>query len=372
MDTIKCPGCGEEIADDYENCPVCGAPVGVIRQNSSVPVDNSSEIDNMLRSASMLIGESEALGLGAMEIPEEEEDEEVTPETFKKQSDTDDESGDFGTSAPDEASSFEIDPSAAAAEFTNEQREAINSGGVIELSPPTIPEKAPKKSLRAEKKQAKEEKKARYTAPTPPPEAEAPAPIEEEPPAPEPPKPPKPPKPKEEKKRGASAVTVLITAVCALIIGAVGGYFGKTMLFPDYETPECQEFALRAAKGVATALAGEKELCIAEAYVNNGTVTKQCVFKAFSEDENGAAQVNWYRIRNDADDERTLHIFFELDEESYEILKNSSDEEDQIQAAILKNNQLELERCISEIEEDRGGWEKADAALLNEELYSNK
>lgn len=85
-ETIRCPGCGEEILQDVENCPYCDAPISVIMNNdiSGAPIDNSAAIDAMLRSASQFMEESESLGLGELDIFDEDDEDDQKEEVFKK------------------------------------------------------------------------------------------------------------------------------------------------------------------------------------------------------------------------------------------------------------------------------------------------
>ena len=113
-ETIRCPGCGEEILQDVENCPYCDAPISVIMNNdiSGAPIDNSAAIDAMLRSASQFMEESESLGLGELDIFDEDDEDDQKEEVFKK------------------VTLKELPP-----ELSETQKDEIEAGGVINLTP---------------------------------------------------------------------------------------------------------------------------------------------------------------------------------------------------------------------------------------------
>lgn len=122
-ETIKCPACGAEIPQDVENCPGCGAPISVIMNNdiSGAPIDNSAAIDAMLRSASQFMEESESLGLSELDIfDDEDEDEGGKQEVFKK------------------VTLKELPP-----ELSEAQKDEIEAGGVINLTPEEAAAPAP-------------------------------------------------------------------------------------------------------------------------------------------------------------------------------------------------------------------------------------
>lgn len=383
-DTIKCPACGEVVEADYENCPSCGAPISVLAGNdiSGTPIDNKAAIDAMLKSASMLMNESEALGIGSLDDPEDEEDDDEEKE----------------------AESFaEVPKKSAPTELSDEQKSSMEAGGVINLSPDSMP--APPKPA------------PQPVPPAPQPAAPPPSettnasstPIEDEvlknfrelqaksenaaPPA----KPPKPPKkgkepviyeldengnrvddkPKKEKKKKSQAAPkekkrsspakTLFTVVIALAIGVCAGFIGKMFIFPDFPAPSCQEFAAKAVDVVVQETAANKQLYVAEAYVKEGTYAVQCIFRALVESQD-KVESKWYRVKVDNDDKKTTNVYLELNPEVYERLRNSDDSEDRAHAAVLKSNQNELERCINEVREGQG-WDAANVTLINNNLH---
>lgn len=396
--TIKCPACGEAVEADLENCPSCGAPISVLAGNdiSGAPIDNKAAIDAMLRSASMLMNESEALGIGNLDDLDEEEEEEDEEET---------EAEDI----------VEAPKKSTPAELSAEQRNSMEAGGIINLSPDSIP--APAAANPAP------------SAPNPAPPASQPAasvpsaaegatetPLEDEvlknfrelqaksenaAPSAKPPKPPKPPKPqkksgetviyeldengnpiiddkpkKEKKKKKEAApkeqkrrspVKTFLTVVIALAIGVCAGFAGKMFIFPDFPSPSCQEFAAKSVDVVVQKTAANKQLYVAEAYVKEGTYAVQCIFRALVETQD-TVESKWYRVKVDNDDKKTTNIYLELDPDVYDRLRNSDDSENRAQAAVLKSNQNELERCINEVREGQG-WEAANVTLINNNLH---
>lgn len=390
--TIKCPACGEVVEADLENCPSCGAPIGVLAGNdiSGAPIDNKAAIDAMLRSASMLMNESEALGIGSLDDPSEddEEDEETEEEVLTK-----------------------TPKNELPSELSKEQKKSMEAGGVINLSPDSVP--APvQPAASAPPTPAAPPAPAAAAAPA---NAAPAAPLEDEvmqnfrelqsqsenaaPPA----KPPKPPKkgkepviyeldengnaidnkPKKEKKekkkkekrehppkdkKQRSPAKTLLTVVITLAIGLCAGYFGKIFLFPDFPAPKCQEFAAKSVDAVVQVTSANKQLYIAEAYVKEGTYAVQCIFRALVENQ-GEVESKWYRVKVDNDDKSTINVYFELNPDEYDRLRNSDDSENRANAAVLKSNQNELERCINEVREGITGWEAANVTLINNTLH---
>lgn len=433
-ETIKCPACGEEVSQDMENCPICGAPTSVLFDNdiSGAPIDNSAAIDAMLRSASQFMEESESLGLDDLDIfNEDDEDGEEEEETvFKK------------------VTLRELPP-----ELSEEQKDSIQSGGIINLSsnggasennpvqvpdytpaPPkaggTLPDDLPDFSSAAEpsnngfvdlaqNENTRQAEQAPVSAPAP-----APVPVSEPEPvsAEEPEKAKKIKKekksrkdqkdkkdkkdkkvnkgeptlyevdengnpvkdkskkekrvkektPKAEKnkkeKGGGSPLTVVIAAVIALAVGLCGGYFGKMLFFPDLPVPECQSFAQKSVDAVVKrAIPGDMQIYIAEAYVNDGAYSSQCIFRAFTQNGDNVAS-RWFRVKVNHDNESKIEVYLELNNDEYERLRNSENSEDRARAAVLKSNQNELERCIKEANSG-DDWSAANISLLNNSLH---
>lgn len=394
-DTIKCPACGEVVEADQENCPSCGAPISVLAGNdiSGTPIDNKAAIDAMLRSASMLMNESEALGIGSLDDPDDDEEE----------YDEDEEgAAEIAAEAPKQA---------PPAELSAEQKNSMEAGGVINLSPdsmPAPPKPAPAKPApSAPQPAASAPSQAQNAAATPLEDEvlknfrELQAKSENAAPPEKPPKPPKPPKPqkkssetviyeldedgnpiiddkpkKEKKKKKEAApkekkqrspVKSLIMVVIALAIGICAGFIGKMFIFPDFPEPSCQEFAAKSVDVVVQKAASNKQLYVAEAYVKEGTYAVQCIFRALVESQD-TVESKWYRVKVDNDDKKTTNIYLELDPDVYDRLRNSDDSEDRAQAAVLKSNQNELERCINEVREGQG-WDAANVTLINNSLH---
>ncbi|MCM1054401.1 MAG: zinc ribbon domain-containing protein [Bacteroides sp.] len=432
-ETIKCPACGEEVSSDMENCPSCGAPTGVLFENdiSGAPIDNSAAIDAMLRSASQFMKESESLGLDEMDIfneesedgEEDEEKEEAEEETvFKK------------------VVLHELPP-----ELSEEQKDGIQSGGIINLSasdsggaaerkPVQVPDRAPappkaggtlpddlpdfssasapvsdgfvdltQRETARQAEQAPTPTAAPSAAPDPAPDAEnepkgAKKSKKEKPPKksakkeknseptlfevdengnpvkdkPKKEKRVKEKKPKSEKsgkqKGKSSPAAIALAAVIALAIGLCGGYFGKMFIFPELPVPECQEFAQRSVNAVVyNAIPEDMDIYIAEAYVNEGTYSTQCIFRAFTQNGDNIAS-RWFRVKLNRDKGSKPEIYLELSSEDYERLRNSENSEDRTRAAVLKSNQNELERCIKEAQSE-SGWSPANISLLNNTLH---
>ncbi len=400
-ETIRCPGCGEEILQDVENCPYCDAPISVIMNNdiSGAPIDNSAAIDAMLRSASQFMEESESLGLGELDIFDEDDEDDQKEEVFKK------------------VTLKELPP-----ELSETQKDEIEAGGVINLTPEEESVPAPATPPAPQKKRGKQKKTsvssdgfkelepkngapAAPTAPAQPPQSSGsksaaehtsdnPAEAQKkengenstnnEPmlyEVDEKGKPIKPKKPKKEKKKKekverpqkikkektkSSPTGGVIAAVIALAVGLCGGYFGKMFLFPDLPSPECQNFAQKAVNAAVEEVAGAKELYIAEAYVKDGAFSSQCIFRALTQNESDVSS-EWFRVKIDHDTEKT-NVYFELSPDEYDRLRNSENSEDRAKAAVLKSNQNELDRCISEMKAG-DGWSSANISLINNSLH---
>ncbi len=398
-ETIRCPGCGEEILQDVENCPYCDAPISVIMNNdiSGAPIDNSAAIDAMLRSASQFMEESESLGLGELDIfDEDDEEENQKEEVFKK------------------VTLKELPP-----ELSEAQKDEIEAGGVINLTPEEESAPAPAPPPAPQKKRGKqkqtavssdgfkelEPKNGASAAPASPsqplqPSAKSNAANASDNPAEaqkkesgensnnnepmlyevdekgKPIKPKKPKKPKKEKierpkkvkkeKTKSSPAGSVIAAVIALAVGLGGGYFGKMFIFPDLPSPECQNFAQKAVNAAVEEVAGAKELYIAEAYVKDGAFSSQCIFRALTQNESDVSS-EWFRVKIDHDTEKTS-VYFELSPDEYDRLRNSENSEDRAKAAVLKSNQNELDRCISEMKAG-DGWSSANISLINNSLH---
>lgn len=398
-ETIRCPGCGEEILQDVENCPYCDAPISVIMNNdiSGAPIDNSAAIDAMLRSASQFMEESESLGLGELDIfDEDDEEENQKEEVFKK------------------VTLKELPP-----ELSEAQKDEIEAGGVINLTPEEESAPAPAPPPAPQKKRGKqkqtavssdgfkelEPKNGVSAAPSSPsqplqPSAKPNAANASDNPAEaqkkengenssnnepmlyevdekgKPIKPKKPKKPKKEKierpkkvkkeKTKSSPAGSVIAAVIALAVGLGGGYFGKMFIFPDLPSPECQNFAQKAVNAAVEEVAGAKELYIAEAYVKDGAFSSQCIFRALTQNESDVSS-EWFRVKIDHDTEKTS-VYFELSPDEYDRLRNSENSEDRAKAAVLKSNQNELDRCISEMKAG-DGWSSANISLINNSLH---
>lgn len=364
---LTCPVCGEEVEVGTENCPLCGAPVGTLENNdiSGTSIDNSAAIDAMLQSAAMLVEESASLGVGSLDDDVDENDEDEAAADGETENGEEEEPAD-----PMEPTGASAVPS----ELTADQMNQIQAGGMISLSPGAEPtEEKPAKSKKPPKEKSPKKKDKAAPAPTlynvdelgnrlpddvqPEPE-EAPA---------APPKPKKEAK-KKEKKKSAPGVLVVLAAIVALALGCTAGFFAKSMLFPEFPVPECQEFAQRAVKSVNSILERNQELYVAEAYVRDTGDSLQCVFRAFVDSGEDQADSRWFRVKVYKDSPDTVRVYHQLDMAQYEELASSDDQEKQIQASMLMNNQLELERCISEIE--KGGiWSTANTTLLNNDLH---
>ena len=413
-ETIKCPSCGTEVPQDVENCPDCGAPISVIMNNdiSGVPIDNSAAIDAMLRSASQFVEESESLGLEEFDVEEDgegedenNEDDEIyqkvelnelppelsetqkgaivssgiinlTPENDaaktappkktrskkkaspekKPDSAPEDDNGGIEMPEPDESAATDDIPDL---NITDTSGDISESDEATASTDETASEKSSKKQKKKKGKKAKNEepmlfevdengtavkgKKAKKKG------KKEKAPKE----------------PKKDKKK-SSPLKSMIVAVIALAVGIGGGFFGKIFLFPDLPTPGCQSFAQKAVTAAVNEIDGAKELYIAEAYVKEGVFSTQCIFRAFTENEDNVLS-EWFRVKIDNDTERTT-VYFELTPDEYERLRNSESGEDRAKAAVLKSNQNELERYISEMKIG-DGWSSANVSLINNNLH---
>lgn len=422
VEMIRCPACGKEIPQDVENCPNCGAPISVIMNNdiSGAPIDNSAAIDAMLRSASQFIEESGSLGLDELDLfdeEEEEDDEEEEEEVFRKvtlkelppelaelspeQKDEIEAGGVINLSSAEEQAQPAEQPhghrgkhkadAAHSGAAENFKELAPKQGGASNAAPPSqapvsqgapLPsfdddeddEAAEAEEAPAKKKKAKKEKPQKEKKPKKEKKAAEPALYEvDENGNPVKGKRPKKEKAKKEKDRAdksgkgkSSPLAAVIAAVVALAVGLGGGYFGKMFFFPDLPTPECQDFAQKAVDEVTEKLPDGQELYITEAYVKDGAISSQCIFRAIIESGEDISS-SWYRVKIDHDNTNPS-ISKELDREEYERLRNSDNSEDRARAAVLNSNQNELERCINEVKAG-DGWSAANISLINNNLH---
>ena len=418
-ETIKCPACGEEVSQDMENCPSCGAPTSVLFDNdiSGAPIDNSAAIDAMLRSASQFMEESESLGLNDLDIFDEDDEDgaaeeetvfkkvtlrELPPELSEEQKDSIEAGGIINLSSGGEASQnksvqvpdYTPSPSKAGGSLPSDLPDfssapAPANDGFVDLTqhenarqaeqapasaPAPTPESphAPMPDPAAEPKEAKKnkkEKKSKKGEPTLYEVDENGNPVKEKPKKEKrvKEKKPKAEKVKKEKAKG-SPMTAVIAAVIALAVGLGGGYFAKMFIFPDLPVPECQDFAQRSVDAVITkAVPDGVQLYIAEAYVSNGAYSSQCIFRAFVQNgENVSSQ--WFRVKVNNDNENKYDVYLELNNDTYERLRDSENSEERARAAVLKSNQNELERCINEAGTGNG-WSSANISLLNNSLH---
>lgn len=365
-EVITCPVCGEEVEPGTENCPLCGAPVGALENKviAGTAIDNSAAIDAMLQSAAMLVEESASLGVPLDDYEDEEEDDEDTEQEYD---------GGQTETVPMEPANI----TAVRGDLTDEQKSKLEAGGLINLNAGAddiLPPVSAAKKSAAKKKSKKVVKEPKME--TKPPKEPVEAPIlfdmDEQgnalPDGNERETVPSAKKAKKSKKNGksASAGLVFVTAFVALLLGCAAGFFTKMVLFPDVVLPQCQDFAQRAVQGVNRVT--DEELYIAEAYVMDSEDSSQCVFRAFSVSDD-VAESRWFRVKVYSDAPDTIRIYFQLDMDAYESMMNSDDDEQRIQASMLMNNQQELERCISEIQNGKGGWSTASAPMLNEALH---
>ncbi len=346
---IKCPTCGEVVPAGTENCPGCGAPIGVLEGKTVVgtPINNTAAINEMLQNSSMLVEEGKTLGVGDLDSEPDEEDEEIQ---------------DGGYEPPS------LDKLTAA------QEKALKAGGVIELTPPDAP--APSADKKKEAAPAAEAPAAAPGIPGFPsiPGMEEPSQNngtnggiqifdfdENESENDKGEK-----KSKRQGKKKKSGLSTIIAVVLALVIGVAAGFFGKIFLLPDMPVPSCQGFAEKSAEAVSRVEG--KDFCILKAYVNEGTTAKQCLINAITYDDGAVA--HWYRVKVENGSEDTVHVYLEPEEGEYEKLKNSDDDGDKIKAAMLSSIWEETQRCISEIGGDN--WVEANAAALNNKINPYK
>lgn len=398
-ETIRCPGCGEEILQDVENCPYCDAPISVIMNNdiSGAPIDNSAAIDAMLRSASQFMEESESLGLGELDIFDEDDEEEnqkeevfkkvtlkeLPPELSEAQKDEIEAGGVINLTPEEESAPAPAPPPAPQKKRGKQKQTAVSSDGFKELEPkngasaapaspsqPLQPSAKPNAANASDNPAEAQKKESGENSNNNEPMLyevdEKGKPIKRK----------KPKKPKKEKierpkkvkkeKTKSSPAGSVIAAVIALAVGLGGGYFGKMFIFPDLPSPECQNFAQKAVNAAVEEVAGAKELYIAEAYVKDGAFSSQCIFRALTQNESDVSS-EWFRVKIDHDTEKTS-VYFELSPDEYDRLRNSENSEDRAKAAVLKSNQNELDRCISEMKAG-DGWSSANISLINNSLH---
>lgn len=319
MEKIKCPACGAEMDIGLENCPSCGAPVSAVTEQASsgTPIDNKEAIDSMLEKANMLVEEAGSLGieLEGEPAPKPEAEGEQAPPP---------EGGGNGQNPPKNDLAVENDPGVTLFEMDEE--------GNIIPDPESETEKDRKKRERRERRRNRGNSEGG-----------------------------------EQKKKKASKGAVFIAAVICLVIGAAAGFFGKMFLYPDLPYPDCQSFAEKSVKAVASVLNSGEDIYVAESHVKEFSSSTQCIIRVFFT-EDGAVSEKWYRVKVDSAESKKIKVYTQYDEEYLEKLASSDNDEDRAKAAVLSSIQDETDRLVNDMK-GGNGWTEVNPALLNNSIH---
>lgn len=333
MDKIKCPACGAEMDADQENCPSCGAPVAIVNQQGGkgTPIDNKEAINEMLEKASMLVEKGREMGIegldAASDIPEGDEDLMGIPGMPE------------GEENPARPASFDDVTVTNAPGVT--LFEMDDNGNVI---PEKEPE-PPKPQKKSKKEKAPKEKNI------------SPSSAEKK-------------QKKKQSKGKASFGIIILCVVLSLAIGGAAGFFGKTLLFPDFPAPSCQSFADKAVKSVNSLLSNGEEIIVAESYVKEFTGSTQCMIRAFYTKGETVSE-KWYRVKVEKEDSKKIHVYNQYTDEELEAMYNSSNDEERAKAAVLSGLWEETKRYMKEISEG-DGWTEVNSTLLNNTIHPFK
>lgn len=381
MEKIDCPFCGTQINVGVETCPSCGKKLTGQDDADDPAVNNSEAIEAMLRSAAMLMKDSE-------EFTFDDEQENDEPEEAAE-------------NAPPEK-----------AELTSEQRLELDKGKVVELSgmkdagapaKPISPggepeeEPAPEPELEeiakppaeepAPEKPAAEEPDGKPAAEEPTPEEPAEEPAaqpESAAPAPEPEKPAdgknkksallfkgrKAPALKREKSSGGNRKQVIfacaVTAVM-LILGFMAGFIVHSKFFSELTPTDDERFAQICAAAVTSGTGDEVDFAVISAYIRRGVNDDCCILYGGMKNGTDDLTAGWYRISYDKALD-AYNVYMPLDADYYKALSESSDAQDRVLAAVLKNYSDTTASCVKAAGEADGGWIEVDMSAVNRYL----
>lgn len=334
MDKIKCPGCGAEINMDSENCPSCGAPISAVtgQAASGTPIDNKEAIDSMLEKANMLVEEGRTLGIEGLEDEKE---------GGRQLNGYGEETAFFGGSSEPYNEQSHTDESLIVENAPGITLFEMDENGNV------IPEKKPEPKVepgKTKKQRQKRERSGDISGNS---------------------------RDKREKKDKDNKKTfkgaAIVVAVIFLAIGIAAGFFGKTLLFPDFPSPSCQSFAEKAVKAVNSVLGSDEEIYVAESYVKEFTSSTQCLIRTFVASSDKVSE-KWYRVKVDSSESKKIKVYNQYDEETLNEMFNSSNDEERAKAAVLSGIQEETGRLINDM---RGGngWVEVNSTLLNSSIH---
>lgn len=376
MDTILCATCGAEIPADSTTCPECNQPVE--------QVDNADSIEAMIRSAQMIMEDSEVV----FDDPDDED-----------------------LAFPDDVNSIDNpETNIAPKELTNEQMKKLDNGELVELSAmpasfkkteslskpsldepvdildepvdildepvdildepinildepvdiideppvgfvptvdPTVTQEEQKPADEPKNKKASKEKK--------PKKVKASSKKSKE----------KAPKAKGEKKeKGGFSVKTLV--VCVAIVAVFGTAFVLLgQLLGKYTPSAQQKYAQSAVCAIAQSVCAGKDFTVLEAYINEKSESTVCLIYGAASSSTGQAELSWYRVTSDKSEPDKLNIYLPLSNDYYELLKNNGTEEDYVLASVLKSYDNEMQREIAEVSARNDMWTVLDAAEVN-------
>ena len=367
MDTILCATCGAEIPADSTTCPECNQPVE--------QVDNADSIEAMIRSAQMIIEDSE--------IVFDEDDDALFP---------------------DDINSIENpETNIVSKELTAEQKAMLDSGELVELSsmpkvvsslsslssepvdildepvdildepvdildepvdildepiggfapavePVPEAEEAEDDSKNGKKSKAKKEKKPKN------PKSKKSKAKKEKSPA------------EKKEKRGFSLKTLI---ACVLVVAVFGtGFVFLGQILNKYTPSDDQKYAQTAAYAIARNVCKGDDFTVLEAYINNKSESTVCLIYGASSGGTGEAGLSWYRVTSDNSEPNKINIYLPLSNEYYELLKNNGTEENYVLASVLKSYEIEMQREIAEISAGSDMWTELDATEVS--YYAKK
>lgn len=381
MSMTNCPACNAEINEGVSTCPKCNAPLDALYGLDANLVDNSSAIDEMLRSAAQLMRDTEQFSF--------DEDEPYGLNNTPSSADQ-----------PAEEQKIESPASAGAhpaPTLSAKQAGELGTGGVVNLS------------FNSNMEDTAAARAAIHNAPAASPVAPAEAVVppassdftptydnsisenedENSPilaeldengevvaPAPEAEEKAKPEKKNLEKaensapksQKGLSTMVIVLIAVMT-IIGAAAGFFLHALLFGEEQQGSDFKFAEKAAVGLQSSFKNGETLYVFDAYVKTTAAGTECLIYGGIKYDTGDIENQWLRflVENTAPD--LMNVYYELDEDYYYQLKNSGEAENSIIASVLKNYDNTLKEHIEEIKNGDERWVKVDENALNEKLH---
>lgn len=380
MDTILCATCGAEIPADSTTCPECNQPVE--------QVDNADSIEAMIRSAQMIIEDSEVVfddpeddgaffpdDVNSVENPETNiAPKELTNEQMKKLDNGELVELSAMPSMPKKAMSLSSPSPEEPVEILDEPVDILDEpvdildepvdildepvnitdepvGAFVPVVDPSVTEEAPeadegkkKKAPKAKKTKVKKEKAQgkKEKAKTPKKKGDKTA---------------------KKEKGGFSLITLIVCVVVVAVFGTAFVLLGQ--LLGKYNPSAEQKYAQSAVCAIAQNVCAGKDFTVLEAYINDKSESTVCLIYGASSAGTGEAELSWYRVTSDKSEPEKLNIYLPLSNDYYELLKNNGTEEDYVLASVLKSYDIEMQREIAEVSAQSDMWTVLDASEVN-------